>query len=361
MISIVQRYLALEILKTTAATSLILFTILMSNTLGSVLSDVSNGETPIEALIPVLLGQSIQVLSVVLSLSFFLGVVFALGRLYKDHELIVLQACGYGYRQLYVPMLIVLIPVFLITAMCSLWLGAEMLQRAKLIIDEKNSAHEIQRMKVGQFNLSKDKQHVFFMQSISDDKLEIRDVIVTQKTKNQNVIETAKRGRNKLDEKTGDLFLELSPGKRYEGVAGQGDYRIIDFEKHGILMERKQTRISPIKVKEKSLQDIIYSNKREDRVEFLWRVTIPLTVVILGFLSIPLAYIAPRQGRYGKIGVALLVFIVYLNLLGLTKTALNRENLPLWLNFWWVHSIFIVLTLIMLKRRVGQLWNGNKA
>ena len=100
MFSIVQGYLIVEILKNTAATILILFIILMSNTLGRVLADVSDGEIPLDALFPVFLGQSIQVLSLLLPFGFFLGVIFAFGRLYKDHELVVLHACGYGYRQL---------------------------------------------------------------------------------------------------------------------------------------------------------------------------------------------------------------------------------------------------------------------
>ena len=149
MFSIVQRYLILEILKSSSATIFILFIILMSNTLGSVLSEVSDGEIPIEALFPVFLGQSVQVLTFLFPFGFFLGVVFAFGRLYKDYELVVLHACGLGYKQLYSSVLLIMLPAVIITGWFSLWLSADALQRAKDIVDEKKDIHQFQSLKVG--------------------------------------------------------------------------------------------------------------------------------------------------------------------------------------------------------------------
>lgn len=349
MLSIIQRYLVFEILKSSIATTLILFIILMSNTLGRVLSDVSEGKTPVDALFPVLLGQSIHILSLLLPLGFFLGIVFALGRLYSDHELVVLQACGFGYRKLYMAVSLVLIPAAILSIWLSLFLGAEMQQKAVKIIDEKENEHEFQQLKVGQFN--KNNNQVFFMQSMSEDRMEIRDIIITQKTKDKNIMETARTGRHKVDDVTGDLFLEVGPGVRYEGSAGEADYKVVEFESHGILLKKKPARGIHLDSDEKFFSQIVESTQLRDRVELWWRVTIPVTLLILGFLAVPLAYIAPRQGRYGKIGWSILIFILYLNLLGLSKSALESSSIPLWLNFWWVHALFFILTLILLAQQ----------
>jgi len=362
MLSIVQRYLILEIFKSSAATILILFVILMSNTLGRVLSEISDGEIPVEAMLPVFLSQSVRILSFLLPLGFFLGVVFALGRLYKDHELVVLHACGYGYKQLYKAVLIIMLPIALLTAWLSIWLSAEALQASKQIVDVKKDVHQFQQLKVGQFNLSKDKKNVFFMQSMSADKLEIQDVIITQKGNQTNVLETAKFGKHKLHDNSGDLFLEVGPGTRYEGKAGSVDYKIIEFDTHGILLGKNQTKVKPLKPSEKHFSQLQQSNKHRDAVELFWRLNIPLTLIVLGLLAVPLSYISPRQGRYGRVGLALLVFIVYLNLLGFTKGAMERGSLPIWLNFWWVHLLFGVFTLLLLKQRTKQaivFWRGK--
>ena len=196
--------------------------------MGRLLSDVSEGTTPIQALFPLLLGQSVYILSMLLPLGFFLGVMFAFGRLYKDHELIVLQACGFSYSSLYAVVAKILLPVFLVAAWLSIWLSADMLQRAKLIEDQEKDVHQFHQLRVGQFNQSEDKKQVFYMQSMSEDRMEIRDLIITNQASGEvkNSIETAERGRHKIDQQTGDLFLEVGPGKRFEGNPGDADYAI---------------------------------------------------------------------------------------------------------------------------------------
>jgi lipopolysaccharide export system permease protein len=93
------------------------------------------------------------------------------------------------------------------------------------------------------------------------------------------------------------------------------------------------------------------SSGLEDRVELLWRIAIPVVLIVLAFLAVPLSYIAPRQGRYGKVGYALLVYIVYYNLMGYARVQLEADVFPLLLNFWWVHLLFITFTLALLLKR----------
>ncbi len=353
MFSVIRRYLLREITKTSSATTLILFVIMMSNTLGRLLSQVSAGDLPAAALWPMLLGQSIQLLAFLLPLGLFLGVIFAFGQLYKDHELVVLHACGYGYRQLYSTLLLIMLPLALLTLYSSMWLSAATLRSARAIIDDKSSVDQFQQLKIGQFNLSKDKKNVFFMQSMSPDRQEIQNVIITQKNQGIDAIETARRGRNTVDKKTGDLFLEVGPGTRYETLPGQLSYKIIRFKHHGILLGKGKHPVSELHKTEKTPSELLASRSRYERVEFFWRLNPPFSLIILGLLAVPLAWIAPRQGKYGKVGLALLVFILYQNLLGFARDAMEQQNLPMWLNFWWVHVLFIILTLLLLRRRSG--------
>ncbi len=330
--------------------------------MGRLLSDVSEGTTPIQALFPLLLGQSVYILSMLLPLGFFLGVMFAFGRLYKDHELIVLQACGFSYSSLYAVVAKILLPVFLVAAWLSIWLSADMLQRAKLIEDQEKDVHQFHQLRVGQFNQSEDGKQVFYMQSMSEDRMEIRDLIITNRASGEvkNSIETAERGRHKIDEQTGDLFLEVGPGKRFEGNPGDADYRIIEFEKHGILLQKKPAEASRLGSKEKNLSQLLESESKSDRIELLWRVNIPFTLMVLALLAVPLSYIAPRQGRFGKIGVALVIFIFYFNLMGFSRSWMATGQIPLWLNFWWVHALFLGLTMILLMRRTRPAWLSGR-
>jgi lipopolysaccharide export system permease protein len=350
MTRILTTYLAREILKTSCATMLVLYIILVSNSFGRLLADIADGDVPRRALWPVLYAQSLNLLSIVLPIALFLGIVFTFGRMYKDHEIVVMNACGIGYGDFYRPVLVALIPFLSFSIYSSQVLNPQVLQAAQEAIDREADLHEFYKIKPGQFNSSGDR--VFFMESVSDDGLELRDVIISSSDQATMAIETGETGRQQIDDTTGDLFLVIGPGDRYEGKPGDNRIRHITFDQHGILIKKKvkESRGDPHSNR-MPLKDLWKSNKLKHRIELRWRIAVPMTMLVLALLAVPLAYIAPRQGRYGKVGAALVVFILYLNLLAFTRAKMEDEAIPLWLNFWWVHLLFLSLTLALLYRR----------
>lgn len=363
MPNIITRYLIKEILKSSAATVLILFIILMSNALGRVLSDIADGDIPQQALWPVLLGQSVNIFALLLPIGFFFGIVFAFGRLYKDHEMVVMNACGMGYSHFYKPVLLILVPVFLLSAYSSIWLNAQTQRIAQSIVDREKNVQEFEQVKPGQFNQSKNGELVFFMQSLSEDKRQLSNIIISQTNRDGMVFETARSGRYKTDDVSGDLFMVVGPGERYEGKPGQKDYKIIEFEQHGILIAKKNNSArQKIRENEKPPLMLWRSSRLAERVELHWRIAIPVVLVVLALLAVPLSHITPRKGRYGKVGIALVVYIVYLNLMAYTRAQLEADSLPLALNFWWVHLLFIFFTVgLLVKRNGGNIFRSRVA
>lgn len=350
--NIITGYLAREILKTSAATVLVLYVILVSNALGRVLADIADGDIPRQAFWPVLMSQSLNILSLLLPVGLFLGIVFAFGRMYKDHEIVVMNACGIGYREFYKPVAMILLPALLFSVYASLWLNAEVQREAQAIIDFGENQHEFQQIRPGQFNQSKSGDLVFFMESISDDRLELDDVIISQRRGDRRVLETAASGRQSVDEKTGDLFLVIGPGQRYEGKPGAVAHKVISFDQHGILLENKNRPATSNKRAEQMTPTELWSSENlKHRVELQWRIAVPMILLVLGLLAVPLAYIAPRQGRYGKVGYALLIYIVYFNLVVLTRAQLEARTIPLEIGFWWVHLVFLGLAFGLLYQR----------
>ncbi len=352
MPNIITRYLAGEIIKSSAATVLVLFIILMSNSLGRVLSDIADGDIPQQALLAVLLSQAVKVFSLLLPVGFFLGIIFAFGRLYKDHEIVVMNACGMGYRHFYRPVIIVLIPLLAFSVYANLWLNAQMQRNAHEFVERVKDVNEFDQLKAGQFNQGSDGEDVFYMESISDDRLVLNNIIISQSSEGHSVFETAKRGRHRVDDTSGDLFLVIGPGERYEGTPGESDYKIIEFEQHGILIEKKNhERKRREDLKEKTPEQLWSSGQLKDRVELQWRIAISVIMVVLAILAVPLSYIAPRQGRFGKVGYAFLVFLIYINLMAFSRAQIEAGVIPLAINFWWIHVIFAVLAILLLASR----------
>ena len=104
------------------------------------------------------------------------------------------------------------------------------------------------------------------------------------------------------------------------------------------------------------------SSDKDSRIELHWRLAMPMVLLVLGILAVPLSYIAPRQGRFGKVGYALLVYFAYLNFMVITRAQLEAETLPIVINFWGVHLIFITLAGGLLYRRDrGAFSRGSSA
>jgi lipopolysaccharide export system permease protein len=190
------------------------------------------------------------------------------------------------------------------------------------------------------------------MESLSEDKLELRDIIISQAGHGEMIIETARIGRQTIDDQSGDLFLVIGPGERFEGQAGDNRIREMSFAEHGILIE-KQKKAARLRNNSDQMTptDLWRSDKLNRRIELHWRIAIPAVMLVLALLAVPLAYISPRQGRYGKVGVAILVFITYLNLMAFTRAKLEEGVIPVALNYWWVHLLFLMLTLALIYRR----------
>lgn len=361
MSNIITGYLAREIFKTSAATVLVLYIIFISNALGRELADIADGDTPLQALWAVMLSQSLNILSLLLPVGVFFSIIFTFGRMYKDHEIVVMNACGIGYRDFFKPVAIVLLPIFLLSAYVSLVLNPQIRSHALAAIDQGINQNEFRLIKPGKFNQAKGGDTVFYMESISEDRLELQEIILSQTSPDSTIMEVAKSGRQKIYEASGDLFLVLGPGQRVEGKAGQKDFRFLDYEQHGILIKKKSKPAGKVHSVENSVAALWSSNRMSDRVELQWRIAIPILLVTLAIVAVPLSHIAPRQGRFGKVGYALVIYLVYINLIVMTRAQLEAGVIPMAINFWWVHLIFILFAAVLIYRRnKGALFRITK-
>jgi lipopolysaccharide export system permease protein len=60
--------------------------------------------------------------------------------------------------------------------------------------------------------------------------------------------------------------------------------------------------------------------------------------IVMAVIAVPLARLRPRQGRYARVGFAILIFFIYIELAIAGKVWLERGVVPEWLGLWWVHA-----------------------
>jgi len=89
--------------------------------------------------------------------------------------------------------------------------------------------------------------------------------------------------------------------------------------------------------------------------ELLWRIGIPISALILAVLAIPLSFVNPRAGRSINLLFALLIYVVYSNLISLSQARVAQDRLQFGIGVWLVHGAMLALLLLMFAHRAGIL------
>lgn len=354
---ILDRYLIKEMVVTWIAVTLVLLVIMIGNVLARGLSKVTDGAISADVLLVLVAVQSISLLVTLIPLGLYLGILLAHGRFYRDNEMTVMQATGSGWMDLLRPTALVgLLGVVLIatlTIFASPW-AARYEQLIKKDFQEKSA---ISLITPGKFIESSDGSTVLFVKSISGDKSQFNDVFMHRKQeKTPPVIDTARIASYQVDNNTGNEYLIFSDGQTSIGQPGDADYAVTEFKRQGVLRPKTELAEPRLQRRSKTLKQLMASDDLVDLAEVQWRISIPLAALLLALLAVPLSYTSPREGRFGKIAIAILIYIPYANLLVLARKWIANGSISPWVGLWPVHIAVLILVAYLLIKRVGWSW-----
>jgi lipopolysaccharide export system permease protein len=149
-------------------------------------------------------------------------------------------------------------------------------------------------------------------------------------------------------------FVTLFNGRRYEGVPGQSDFRVIEFREHGIPIATPEGVVGTTDPDTKPTRELWGSRTASDLAQLESRTSSPLMALILTLVAVPLSHLRPRQGRYARVGFAIIVYIVYSNLLSAAKVWIEKGDLPPAIGVWWVHVGILGLGLFLVFREASK-------
>jgi lipopolysaccharide export system permease protein len=144
--------------------------------------------------------------------------------------------------------------------------------------------------------------------------------------------------------------VTLFNGRRYEGVPGQNDFRVIEFREHGIPIATPAGVVLANDPDTKPTRELLGSDAPSDIAQLEFRASTPLMALVLTLVAVPLSRLRPRQGRYARVGFALVVYFVYSNLLLAAKVWIEKGDLPPAIGVWWVHLAALALGLYLVMR-----------
>lgn len=355
---VVTRYLIREVYSAILATNLVLLLIFLSNQFVRFMRLAASGMLPSSVIKTLLLLQLPILAALLLPVSLFLGVILAYGRLYADSEMTILSACGFNPKNLLTTTLGLSLIITLLVALLSLWINPKVYQYSDQIASGAVS-NSVEIIKAKSFNVIGKGNWIFYVEKISKDHKQFYNIFAAEKPELNNPfnnsglsVVTAKSAYQKNDPKTGELYLMLVDGYRYHGLPGQKEYEVIKYNEYGLQMPRAEKWEGDVS----SLPTIKLWRECKNNLaaaELEWRLSLPLSVLILTLLSVPLSKIKPKQGRYAKVLPAVLLYIIYANFLFLTKAWIKNGTLAPGLGVWWVHGLMLLLALFLIGKQLS--------
>jgi lipopolysaccharide export system permease protein len=172
---------------------------------------------------------------------------------------------------------------------------------------------------------------------------------------------TAQSAYRVRDDITGGDYLVLVDGYRYEGDAGRADFKIMEFDEYGVRIEMPGMTTPAETTSARPTGRLLASADPGDIAELQWRLAMPVSVLALLFLAVPLCKSTPREGRYGRLVMAILLFVIYYNLLGTAKVWVEQGAVPVQVGLWWVPVLAVLLGFVFLNAERLRCRLGRRA
>ncbi|MDZ7752002.1 MAG: LPS export ABC transporter permease LptF [Gammaproteobacteria bacterium] len=356
---ILERYLFREVLQAFVAVFGVLVLIFVSNRFVKYLADAATGELANHLLLELLAAKLAANLILIMPLAYFVSVLMTFGRLYSDSEITALVAGGVSPARLLWSMAGLSVAVALAGSVMSTYIAPEAQALGARIEEQSKEDAEISGVVGGRFREFSSGRRVFFAERISRDRSELENVFVHRADGSRPVLVAAESGYQFVDPETRDRFMVLVNGHRYEGRAGEADIAITRFREYGVRMEDNPATPGKRRINEWSTLELLAADGAEPRAELQWRLSLPLSIVLLGPLGVLVARTSPRQGRFSRLFYGILIYFVYNNMMGVGRELVRRGDVDTVVGMWPVHLLILSIILVMYRWQVSgrrPLW-----
>jgi len=349
---IFRRSLVRELTATAVGLFLVLLAILFTNLVLRLLARAAGGSIAPDAILALLGFNALFYLNILLSVALFLTVLLTLSRWYRDSEMIVWFTSGQSLTACLTPILWFAAPFLVAIVVLSLYLSPWAEQRKIEFERQLEARDDISVVTPGLFREFSKANLIVFVESINPLDNTVRNVFLHSVEDKQEVTTVAARGRLE-DLPNGDRFIVLEHGRRYQGTPGHADYRVVEFEKLGRRIEPSEVRTLPTSTKATPSAVLLASNGRVERAELFWRVSVPISAIVLTLLAVPLAYVNPRMGRSFNLVAAAFLYMLYSNCLNIVQSMIAQGRIELWAGLLLPHVIALLVVVVLFRHQLS--------
>lgn len=352
---IIDRYLLKEIALSFSATLLVLTLIIVGNTFVRLLADASTGELPSDLLGSLLWFGSLKQLIRLIPVALLIGMMLAFSRLYRDSEMAALRAAGVAPRHFYRAIFSFVLPLTLFLAGLVLFVSPWVEQQNLDLRRQINERPEAAGIPPGEFVTagSSSGGYTALAESIDASNTVMERFFIRAQNGTQETAIWARSAVLFIDSANGERVLQIRDGYRYESDRAEPGMRITQFDEHGIRIPLRDVAQASNRGSIPS-QTLWQQSDAGAQAEWQWRIAIIISAPLLALLAFPLSYSAPRQGRYGKVAVAILIYAVYANVLATVRGMVERGDFPIFPGLWWIHLVMLGFVFWLLRKYYGK-------
>jgi lipopolysaccharide export system permease protein len=277
-----------------------------------------------------------------------------LGRMAQHSELIAFAACGIGPFRTYRALFYAATPVALAAGWLTLSVRPLVVtELMQMRTNQQDEAQQLFGIRPGRFYQHDNGQITLFVDDIQDGS-HLRNIFIHDQREEVIKIILSGEGMLRQDEETGQQFITLIDGRRYDGKPGTANYAIGEFDRYSLRLKQRQTEdVQSQKRATFPTASLLGSDNLRDKAELQYRLSSPLAILTLTLLAVPLIARSPRQRNTWRLFVAFLTYISFFNLQRVATNWFETGATPEWLGSLWYQALVLGLVMAVV------LPNGN--
>ncbi len=340
------RYLIREISLSSVAVAMAIIAIFLAYSLSQFLTDAASGLFKAAEVAHLTFFKSLIALEVLLPLAFYFGLIVGFGRLNNHTEIIAMHASGVSRNRLHRPL--ILLSILLATAVGTLsivvrpWAYDAMYE----LRAQAKATSELSRIRSQRFYLFEEENRAIYIEDIGKNGKELAGIFIRNREANDVEVITSSTGRLETFVTDTRHRLVLNDASIYKSTADASDF-YGRFDTLTIFLNAERSVARDYRAKAETTSALSISKLAYDRAEFQWRLSTPVSTFLLALTALRLVDSKPREGRYTRIPVAIGIYAVYYNLLGVGRTWVEHETLP---SIWWVPALLACAIVMMSVR-----------
>jgi len=317
---------------------------------------------PFQELIPLISFNMIRDVTLIITLSFFLAIILSISQLYKNSEAIVMNSMGLSDKHFVVFIQPTVLLTFIIITFLTIYAVPWAKQQKNIVEEETKNASEFSFITKGEFEEFKQGDIVFYasesktLDTLGEQNFE--EIFIYSTDEEKPMIVLASEARKYIDPRTNSTYLRLKDGIRYQGIPSDENISILDFDLYDLEIisgELQKSLAIYTKIEGKSTVDLIKAGGSYANAELQWRLSQPITVLILSFFGIFLGKTSPRGGKGVNLLIGIIVFMLYNNGLLVAKRAIELGQINLLTGFLGVHLLVLMLLILLYQFRNGKI------